>query len=594
MSITITGTPSKYEPTYNPIYLSVSSNLTSEESFNFTFDLYKGDTFINRDKLLPRPGTTSSVYSPARILESYLSYDLSQGSTYSYYYEFYDVDLGMTFSGDFVTTGTSSTNCLSDYTVQFGEEYIKYWDFTDTNYDSFSFSSYTVLSGSSTHSYIVGDYVLITDTIYGSYNGVYKIVNLPNSTSITINKTFVTTPTNPGRLTYSDKRKTLFNGPTFSGYVFNGVLQQEDIPSWDYTKYSVGTQSVKKFLTNSPSTLLQGNDVGSLGFLVDDLIPGKEYDMLIKYSLKPGVSYPNGMTGYKYDWTFVNLYFTASSIVEIGCYRKNLIDMGTYLISNGYPIDEYEIGIAIRDEGPVNYLNYNFGDNDYCLIPAYLGRLELVERVFGGVNVEGLHVGDRIWIDQGPGYTHESYNGETKILYVGTSSIVVEKYFAGSTPAEPGYFTPINYVTETKKFVYDDCKGKYDGVRFMFLNSLGQFDYFNATLLGRRTLNATRDTYTKTIGSNYKVGDRAKTVINVNSSESFIINTNWISEETATWLTNEFFESTEVYLLDSETYEVTPIILDMSSMEEKRRVNDGLINYTFNYSKSIKRNTMRN
>ena len=66
-----------------------------------------------------------------------------------------------------------------------------------------------------------------------------------------------------------------------------------------------------------------------------------------------------------------------------------------------------------------------------------------------------------------------------------------------------------------------------------------------------------------------------------------------MTEATANWLANEFFLSEEIYVLDNNSGDVIPIILDNTSVEIKKRVNDSLINYQFNYSKAVTKNTKR-
>lgn len=149
-------------------------------------------------------------------------------------------------------------------------------------------------------------------------------------------------------------------------------------------------------------------------------------------------------------------------------------------------------------------------------------------------------------------------------------------------------------ISEKKNFELDHCGTRFEPVRFMFLNSLGQFDYYNATLLSRTTVAVSRDTYTKTLPINYVQGDRGNTIINVNAQENYTISTDWISEQTAHWLTYEFFTSNEIYVLDNTTGKITPIVLNIGDIEDKKRVNDKLLNYTITYSKAVTLNTRRN
>ncbi len=157
MAITLLTTPQTIQPVYNPLYYRVTSTNVTQDNFNFVFDIYTGTTattLVNRVRLLPRPDS-SCIFSPARILENYLSFDLIPN----------------------ITGGTVNTNCLKHYYVYFGEE-------------------------------------------YGAL-----------STGVTLYKNLA------------------FN----SGYTFNGVLNYTQVPSWQYTAYTL-SDTTKKFLTDSPAT----------------------------------------------------------------------------------------------------------------------------------------------------------------------------------------------------------------------------------------------------------------------------------------------------------------------------------------------------
>lgn len=146
--------------------------------------------------------------------------------------------------------------------------------------------------------------------------------------------------------------------------------------------------------------------------------------------------------------------------------------------------------------------------------------------------------------------------------------------------------------SEIKTYILDDECTKYTPIRFMFLNSLGQFDYYTATLVSRETVSITRTSYQKVLDYNYSVGDRGKTIMALDAQQSYLATSNWINEETLAWL-EEFFLSTEVYIINSDG-SLMPVIVDNSSFEPKKRVNDGLLNQVFNYTKAIMKNTARN
>lgn len=202
--------------------------------------------------------------------------------------------------------------------------------------------------------------------------------------------------------------------------------------------------------------------------------------------------------------------------------------------------------------------------------------------ILGTINTSIVHLGVFPWnINQ-----LSTLNGDGNII----SSTIVK--YTVTILLDDGV-NPLVNVLQPRYFQVSNNCSRFNPVRFMFLNSLGGFDYYTATLLGRTTLTSTRDNMTHTLSQGYVQGDRGRSTINVNAQEAYIINTNWMTEETAHWLTREFFLSNEIYTLDNTTGLITPIILDLTTMEDKKRVNDKLLNYTFNYSKAVTINTIR-
>ena len=190
--ITVLDTTPLIAPVYNPMYIRVSSDQTLQEGFSFVFDLYVNNIFITSTKLPPIPGTTECVYSPARILESYVSYDLSQN-----------------------TVGcVDSANCIDKYEIKIAEEYVQYWNYFNNTSDTYTSSLYTILTHpSNTHFFNPNDQILVTQTpgfSYAGYSGIHKVLSVPNNKALLMDVLYVPTPINGGRVCYADKRKSRF------------------------------------------------------------------------------------------------------------------------------------------------------------------------------------------------------------------------------------------------------------------------------------------------------------------------------------------------------------------------------------------------
>jgi len=114
MAISLTSTPKAVMPVYNPIWFNLTSTNVAQPNFKYLFQIYTGTaatgTPLATIKLLPRPVTNNCIFSPARILESVLSYDSSS--------------LGSINGGvQNIISGVTSYNHTTNYYINFGEEY---------------------------------------------------------------------------------------------------------------------------------------------------------------------------------------------------------------------------------------------------------------------------------------------------------------------------------------------------------------------------------------------------------------------------------------------------------------------------------------
>lgn len=638
--ITIVNQPQAVMPVYNPIYFKVSSDETTQEGFNFLFDLYVNDVFVTRTNLLPRPGTTQAVYSPARILESYLSYDINPS----------------------IVDETISSGCTAKYKVVFGEEYIDYWTYTQIAEDSVTSTSYTIISGSTKHSFQVGDSVLIYQEPIPTYlqiSGVHTIVAVFDDYSFLINVNYPhSSPTlsEPGTVTWADKRKTVFIDDEV---VLLDGTNYSYLPDWTYFGPDGCAVEAGIFVDNTITLNVPDVSCGSALQVVNyvgtaTFIPGRTYKLTYTiaandpsgngwnvYSDLGGNSVVHNSTGLKTDFILCGpstpaLKFgfdlTNADTAGFGSHSLKVSDLTVELVPveieahvfNGvisyervpnWDYLQYEVGVinggrflsnqpgtaspvktTLEDRGTLGFMNIVANDPN---VEYFLFVI--------GYNVDGTvripvpfllpTLGTQPSVDsrilEVPAYPWNLNAWSQAIYAIDVIDSTVATYKLQILAHDIALDTYAE-ASDTKMFSLIDCDTKFQPVRFMFLNSLGQFDYYNATLLSRTTINTTRDTFTKALEDGYSVGDRGKTVINLNSQESYTVNTNWMSEQHAEWLSYELFNSTEVYVLDNSDGTVIPIVLDLPSIEVKKRVNDSLLNYQFSYSKAVGINTARN
>jgi hypothetical protein len=186
MSITIIQAPQTLEPVYTKIPVVVSSiSAITTANYEFIFDLYQintltgAATFLNRNKMKPLPDGTC-VYSPASLLRSSVDYEFDP------------------FGSGFTSVASSS---IIKYKILFGEEYPVSLYFSSIQSAS---TGYAQLNFDSNHGLSSGDTVYVykaNSSVNSSYNGYHSILQVNNSSAVTINSTWYSAVTETGYIT---------------------------------------------------------------------------------------------------------------------------------------------------------------------------------------------------------------------------------------------------------------------------------------------------------------------------------------------------------------------------------------------------------
>jgi len=130
--------------------------------------------------------------------------------------------------------------------------------------------------------------------------------------------------------------------------------------------------------------------------------------------------------------------------------------------------------------------------------------------------------------------------------------------------------------------IYENCS-KYNTIRICFLNRHGQFDFYSFNKVSRKTYNSERKTFTKLLAPNYTLGSAGKTVYDVSGTKSMTVNTDYIDQETGSWLAFELLYTKEAYEIRNGN-QLIPIIIDRNSIEDIYEINGVPIQYQFNYT----------
>lgn len=134
----------------------------------------------------------------------------------------------------------------------------------------------------------------------------------------------------------------------------------------------------------------------------------------------------------------------------------------------------------------------------------------------------------------------------------------------------------------------------FDGqVTFVFINSLGYYDYFSVDNPVRRVTDVDRKTFDRpnvdysSATSVYDITRRGEKQYNTEYSDSYQVTTEYINKATADWLT-ELFDSPEVYVQENGNF--IPVMISNNSytwnMNENRQK---LFQYTIEYRYANKR-----
>jgi hypothetical protein len=230
MSITIIQEPKQIFPVYsvNGVNIIAGSTLTGYTNFNYVWDVYTGSTYtgglakVIRVKTTPEPNSKFGIFSPARILENYLSYNFNP----------------------FITSTIDCNQSVIFYNVYYGEEYSVNIPFTSiTNSGGFVRLNCSVNSGVTVNDQIT---VVMDDTTNNpSYQGTFTATTV-SSNNITLNQAYgvATTANETGYIS-----KLLHIQSNVSNkMVYNGVKIYESADTAFQTFRLTGSTS--QFLTN--------------------------------------------------------------------------------------------------------------------------------------------------------------------------------------------------------------------------------------------------------------------------------------------------------------------------------------------------------
>jgi hypothetical protein len=252
MSISIIQNTQILTPAYNDLIWKFDSTNKTEPNFKYVVDIYNVatvPTLLKRYTVNPEPVNQYCDINLSQFLQSQVTYDLTQLYT---------------------NGGTTANDSQFPYTLKIGEQYDTTWDYdavarnVDTNN---TFTGYVNLGSTTTlHPYNIGDYIRITQSdggsLYPILEGIFVIVQVPNTQTITINLTYNllsnTTPLSPlitGTTTQVGATTSNFDLLNVTGNcVSNQTYKIQDFIDYNFSAYTTSSSGTSKFFTNQPST----------------------------------------------------------------------------------------------------------------------------------------------------------------------------------------------------------------------------------------------------------------------------------------------------------------------------------------------------
>jgi hypothetical protein len=553
MAITIKGSPDVFAPAFNPMYFYLDSDNKDKEGFKYIFDIYKTGTaeLITSISPYPRPIDGYGVCDLSQIIKSQLSEDIQQ-----------------------IKGPRDTPPVYSCFDIEFGEEYIQSWNFTDNFFvTSGPFESFLGFTGTGgTQPYIVGDFILVEQTIgfeQPAFNGVFEVLSADSNNVIVSSQYIIggisSTTVNPGVIYFSDKRRTIF--PDLTGFtgscVFNGAVGHQEFMDYDSNDYDTSTNSGATFFTNIPDG----------------------------YTVRPD----NTMR--------LNFY---NSVIPTGATFLNVeTQYGVYDLQNENVLGKFNVigaGSADITFTEPNYIN-NFGSfpifKNICypilFIVDFAGQTLLQGN--GTTPWNDISAFDEEFVE------FQGENGEAFGAYIvdlpTSDSIVIDYPFSAITSTtghalqqtrwyEVKIFdSDLGYVTETKRFNVDWTPAFQFGpnVELVFLDRMGSYAPVNFQLQSSRTMNIQRDTYKKVLGNlnaidisdkwQYNSTDRGMTNINTSVMTELTLNSNWMNETDVAYA-KELYSSPRVYIKETDG-KLWPVVVKTNSFNIATKYNKKLI-----------------
>jgi hypothetical protein len=586
MAITIksynfSGLTARVLSVYNPITFAVDSTLRTRAGYSYVADVYysgtttTGQTLVTRLESTPNLYNFYGVFDVHRPLESVITSDKNYN----------------------ISRITDATNSYNNFAIKFGDKFSTTNTFTSVEQRASGPNvGKLVLNLAAPHALTVGDRVWIDKDYKGvdsSYDGNCRVLELQSTTKIVVSRNYGT-------------GTTAQTGDVIEGTNF-----------WDtfYQEGKVGLACSLNPNVQIGDTIVVDKDLKSLNPSYDGqwtVIDISEYlgDTVIhtnipwgqSSSTESGMTYIKGSkvlsgltTSLEYSWVMnsVNDYDDNKSYGQ----SKDFIPYALTGTTSKFLTN----GVATQSVLSNDYFTFSFlSHNSFLSKPTQIrtvinftsGTTRTYDQYLGSLYSSSSTNRGALRLDVGVGPANINsaiglgYLSGSSVDYSTVSSISVYAYASGSSAQ----------VSQTYTLGIDNDCSNYDTFRFMWLNRLGGFDYYNFRKRSDTTYSIEKDTYQRKLGDfqgdayGYNIGARGVIINNVNIEELVSVNSNWITEDESAWLF-ELFQSPEVYLIDGAN--IYPIVVINDSYTVGKRENIKLINLKVDFKYAYKKFAQR-
>jgi len=177
------------------------------------------------------------------------------------------------------------------------------------------------------------------------------------------------------------------------------------------------------------------------------------------------------------------------------------------------------------------------------------------------------------------------------------STVPGAKYYTIGFTRSSGSIIPADHISAEARYEIAERDCKYENYRLCWLNKMGGYDYFNFSKEHDRTVAIDRKEWQQQLDWNYtwQSGARQTSTFNVNASEDYSINTDWLSENELRML-QDLITSPDVYLLEETPWSGStaavinkiPIVITDTTFKEKTLRREMVFSLTVKYKLSHK------